>query len=121
MTYTIDIVEDGNYVSLEYSADVTINTLQTSREEVILALTSNNWNRILVDATRADPRQSVMEDFQFTSEHKSRLPAGVRIALLVRPDQMSEFRFTENVAQNRGVNLMVFEDEVQAINWLRES
>ena len=41
-------------------------------------------------------------------------------ALVVREDQMFPDNFVENVAVNRGVNLKLFTNVEEAIDWLKE-
>lgn len=121
MAYTVELVKDAKYVSVVLTGKVTRNDVENARDEANLALTANGWNRLLVDVTRGNRKLSVAEDFEFTSEHQSSFPVGVRMALVVRPDELEYFRFTENVAQNRGVNMKLFRDKIQALNWLFDS
>lgn len=121
MAYAVELVKDAKYVSLLLTGEVTRNDLENSRDQANLALTANGWNRLYVDVTRGNPRLSIAEDFAFTSEHLSRFSLGVRIALVPRPDKLGYFRFIENVAQNRGVNMKLFQDKIQALNWLLDS
>ena len=118
MAYGVELVKDAKYVRVALTGELTRNDLENAREETIRALTANGWNRLLVDVTRGNRKLSVAEDFEFTSEHQSSFPAGVRTALVIRPDELEYFRFTENVAQNRGVNMKLFLDKIQALNWL---
>ena len=43
-----------------------------------------------------------------------------KTALIGREDQMLHSNFVENVAINRGVNLKIFTDADEAIDWLKE-
>ena len=43
-----------------------------------------------------------------------------KTALVGREDQMLSDNFVENVAVNRGVNLKLFTDADEAIDWLKE-
>ena len=121
MAYAVELVKDAKYVSVVLTGEVTRNDVENARDEANLTLTANGWNRLLVDVTRGNRKLSVAEDFEFTSEHQSSFPAGVRMALVVRPDELEYFRFIENVAQNRGVNMKLFLDKIQALNWLLDS
>ena len=120
MAHAIEFVKDTKYVGVALTGEITKNDLEIARNEANLALTANNCNRILVDATRSNPRLSVLELFEFEKEHRLRFPLGVRIALVVPPDRLENLRFAENVAQNRGVNMNLFLDRAQALNWLLE-
>jgi len=120
MAHTIEFVKDDKYVGVTLTGEIAKDDLEIARNEANLALTTNNCNCILVDAIRSNLGLSVTELYQFEIEHRSRLPLGVRIALVVPPDQLEDLQFAENVAQNRGVNMNLFLDRVQALNWLLE-
>lgn len=106
---------------LVYTGEVIENDFNNSRDEVELTLTNSGWNKLLVDATKGLSRASVIEDYKFVSDLRSRLPAGIRIALVLRPDQLGPSQFVEDVAQNRGLNLQLFEERSEALHWLLDS
>ena len=120
MAHTIEFMKDDKYVNVELTGKITKNDLESARNKANLKLTANSCNGILVDATRSDPKLSVLEFFEFEIDHRSRLPQGIRIALAIRPDQLKNLQFAENVAQNRGVNMNLFLDRAQALHWLLE-
>ena len=121
MAYTIDLVKDPKYVSLVLTGKVARAEHESSTEGVNLTLTANNCKRLLVDATRADHKMTMLDNFDFASALRSRHQIGIRIAVLILPDDFKDLQFVETVAQNRGVNLTVFEDKVKALNWLLDS
>ena len=48
-----------------------------------------------------------------------RLPTRiVRVAVVVAPEEIEEYRFYENVATNVGLRLQVFLDEDEAVAWM---
>jgi hypothetical protein len=112
MGYAVKLMKDDKYVILELTDEVTKNDFNNSREDANLKLTTNGWNRLMVDATRGNSGVSLTQDFFFVSELSSRLPEGIRIALVLRPDQLVSSQFVENVAQNRGLNLKLFAKKV---------
>ena len=118
MDHAIEMVKDKKHVRIALSGRLTRNDLENARDDASSALMAGHCDRLLVDATRVTYELSDLEFFQFTSEHRSRLPKGTRIALLISPDELSNFRFVENVAQNRAVNLLLFVDTDKAVNWL---
>ena len=111
-------MKDAKYVSLVLTGKVTRTEHESSTNEANLMLTANNCKRLLVDAAAADHKMSVGENFKFASALRSRHQAGIRIAVLVQPDDLEHLRLVENVAKNRGVNLTVFADKVKAFEWL---
>ena len=95
-----------------------IEEARRARNELRDVLGSNHCNRVLIDETQTDKKLSVIDQHQFTAEYGSELPADVRIAVVVRPEKISEARFIENVAFNRGIRLKVFSNKKEALNWL---
>jgi len=120
MAHAIEFVKDAKYVNVALTGDVTRNDLENARNRTSLTLMVSNCRRILVDATCGNLKLSDLENYEFTSEHGSHFPRGVRIALVVRSDQLENLRFAETVAQNRGVRMVLFLDRIQALNWLLE-
>ena len=121
MSYAVKLVYGAEYVLLEYSGRVTRDIQEAGRTEAIRALSDNGWCRLLADARWIDPAISVTDDFEFTAGHRSTHPPLVRIAVLYHPDQSERFQFIENVAMNRGLNLKIFTDAAEAINWLSDN
>lgn len=120
MEHTIEFEKDAKYVSVVLTGEVTKNELEAARNEANLVLTANGCDRLLVDTTRSKPSLSIVERFEFASEHPSSFPPNIRIALFGRPDELMNHQFTENVARNRGVDMNVFLDGDRALNWLLE-
>ena len=118
MTYTVKQVNDSKYIILELTGEVTMKDHESGRADANLALSATGWSRLLVDATRIDANMSVTDDYKFTSEHPLNHPQVVRIAVLHRHEEYDRFRFIENIARNRGVNLKLFNDRVVALKWL---
>ena len=121
MAYIIEFVEDFGYVHVVFSGDVTLGALEGCRDELKAALSHNGCRRLLVEGDGVNLRQSVAEEYEFTSEHRLNFPAGIRIALLADPETVEYFRFVENVSQNRGVNQKVFLDRDDALEWLLDT
>ena len=85
MAYVIDFVEDAKYVRAVFTGEMPRKDHEVGRAEASLALKAHDRNRLLVDITRASPRISVADHFEFTSEHESLFPTGFRLAVIVRP------------------------------------
>jgi hypothetical protein len=71
----------------------------------------------LVDISGLESRLQEFERFVLGQRIAARLPGGAyRMAVLARPDQIT--RLTENVAVNRGADVMVTSDREEALSWL---
>ena len=120
MTYAVKLVYGAQYVLLEYADRVTRDEQEAGRAEAVRCLTQKGWRKLLADARRIDPIVSLVQDFEFTEDHRSAHPAAVRIAVVHHASQSERFRFIEDVAVNRGMDLKVFTDSTLAINWLAD-
>ena len=120
MAYKIELMEDGNYVRLTLERVLTRKDHEEFRVKALTALTDTGWTKVLIDATRADPKMSVFDDYEYTSDHQSHLPPKLRTAIIYRAEEEKKFKFIENVAFNRGVGIRIFTGENQALAWLHD-
>ena len=81
--------------------------------------------RMLLDCTRVTGEMTVNDRRELgmfladeQSRHLSRLPGGPRIAILAAPPIMDPSRFTQTVANNRGVRMRASESLQELISWL---
>ena len=118
MGYTVEFVEDAKYVQVVLLGEVTKEDHFNSTDDAVHAVSGNSCNRLLVDTTQAELKMSATEDYDFVSQLPSQYPIGMRIAVVVHPDDFNYHKFIENVARNRGLQLTVFRDKVMASNWL---
>ena len=118
MPYQIQYQKDSNCVFLVHMGPLDIEEARLARNELCDVLAAHQCNGILIDETRAVKKLSVIDQHQFTIEYGSELPADVRIAVVVRRETLSDARFIENVAFNRGICLRVFSNKKEALNWL---
>lgn len=118
MPHQIRFQKDSHCVFLEHTGPLDIEEARLARNELRDALAAHQCNRILIDETRAEKKLSVIDQHQFTVEYGSELPVDVWIAVVVRREKMSDARFIENVAFNRGIHLKVFLNSNEALDWL---
>ncbi len=118
MAYTVSYSDDDDYVSVVLADDVSRSEHERSTDEASAALVSRGCKRLLVDTRKSDHRMTVGEEFEFARALSSRHPPGVRIAVLILPEDALQLKFVENVAQNRGVDLWLFTEEDRAYEWL---
>ena len=118
MGYTVEFVKDANYIQVVLQGEVTKEDHYNSTAEAVDAVSASSCSRLLVDTTRAKLKMSATEDYDFVSQLPSQYPVGMRIAVVVHADDFNYHKFIENVARNRGLQLTVFGDSIQALNWL---
>jgi len=118
MSFVVKYLEDQGYVFLKLSGAITKDELEASREDVSQALVDNDYKKLLIDMSEAEPRESLTQDFQFTSELYRHFPAGTRLAIIIPPEETKRMEFVKDVASNRGVRTGLFHDEGSALDWL---
>jgi hypothetical protein len=118
VAYSIEHHADSSYVKLTLQGNASLAEFEEARSGARDQLARLKIGCILVDARQLDNMVTTLELFQFHSSHNQKLPHGVRIAGLVRSDQMEDGLFAENVAQNRGVMMKMFTDDQTALAWL---
>jgi hypothetical protein len=111
-------MKDENYVYVTLTGEATVEDFENARAETQVLLSANDCMKVLVGAKREAPEEPFVDDFDFTSQLGSFFPRRTRIALVVPDDQMEYMQFVKNVAQNRGVNMVLFSDKEQALVWL---
>ena len=118
MEYSIEYHPDNSYVRLTLQGEASLAEFEQARSDARNQLARHQTNCLLVDSRQLTTTITTFELFQFNSSHGTNHPQGVRIAGLVRDDQMEDGLFSENVAQNRGVMMKMFTDSETAVAWL---
>jgi len=77
-------------------------------------------NKLLIDATRAEVKVSLVERFLSAERTLIFAQYGLKVAFVEIPERIDPQRFGELVARNRGVNIRGFLDYQAAVNWLLE-
>ncbi len=94
----------------------TIEEWIASRKQVVELHNEHGAEQLLVDARDQDSAPSTLDIFDFGSDW----PPRIRTAILVGERTKEDVEFLETVAFNRGKQMRVFDNEVDALNWLRE-
>ncbi len=118
MQFDVTYVENADYVCGTLKGEVTDADLASARSEMRSKLLDHDCKRLLVDTVGLSQLQSIISDFEFTTEHQTELPTGTRHAVVVNPKHTEHMQFVENVAQNRSINLKIFTERNEAIDWL---
>ena len=121
MRHRIKLMKDSKYVRLELVGKLTRRDHETARAEAALAITENGWNKLLIDASLAEPEMSFVDDYYFTGNHKSHFSTDLCTAIVHRPNEIEKFQFIEDVGVNRGMSMKLFTDGRKALDWLLDS
>ncbi len=107
-----------NYLCLKLTGDQTYDDMVKARDAVKESLLVNNLKRVLVDTTGLISSMGQVDDYKFASGLQETFNFTTKIAFLILPDFFEKYKFIENVAYNRGINLKVFTDKSEAIKWI---
>ena len=122
MSFSTKKVGEKQYVLLTFEGDVTIMELEESRTAIKnILLESVEFKKILVDMQRASLAVSIIGIHKFVSSHRDELPPGCLIAVIVHPNDWANAFFAETVANNRGVCMKAFRNDLHAYAWLEIS
>ena len=121
MHYTVIPSDDGKYVIVSVTGEV---TTETAREYTVAANErASEWKlrNFLIDLRDAVNTQSTLTNYEYAYEEmpKQNLSTTARVALLVAPEDHSH-DFIELVSRNAGYNVRLFRNADQAVAWLQK-
>ena len=121
MAYTVEVF-DGDIVEVRHDGEVEAIEAEAAGGDAAALMKEKGITRFLANTQDAVMLASHLSLFELSSTHYDVLPKGAKIALLVQASEREKelSRFSETVAQNRGVKQRVFTDRAEAIGWLRE-
>lgn len=106
--------EDLGIIEVRAYGEITIEQLEQTQDTIMRMIREHKVNRILVDAREVEKMPEVGGLYFFAGD----LPPGDRAALLVSKSTPDETAFLESVAQNRGIQLKLFDNRDDALRWL---
>ena len=115
----------AGYLYAALSGEFTIGGGKNVFRGIMQVAAAHAQPRILMDCTRITGRMSVEDRLQFgmyVAEEKerylARFPEGPQVAILAVAPIMDPGRFTQTVANNRGVRLRASESLQELLSWL---
>jgi hypothetical protein len=122
MSYVIETEIKQNYVKLHVSGKQTLENNKELVSRVIEACANNNIRKALVDIRGLVGQPGTFSDYELASiAAKDALGLIQRVALIYRRESHEFTSFFETTIRNRGINLLAFLDENEALKWLLES
>ena len=116
--HRIDLMKESGCVRLLLVGEVTRSDVETARSEAAVALGKFGWNKLLIDTTTSESKISDLDNYEITIDHDSYLPRTLRTAIVHLPSEIETLKFIENVGVNRGMNMRLFTNEREALDWL---
>lgn len=121
MSYELEIVEKSGYVVAVLKGVRTPETLLAAAARTTTFCSERQISHLLIDLKGMTGRLDTLETFDIAGHELPRQKAVRRVlrsVILDHPENVERLRFFETVAINRGLNVKVFSDEDQAVEWL---
>lgn len=113
------------YVHATLSGAFTLQSARDVYRGILQAAAARGEPRILMDCTRISGEMTAQDRLEFgtymATEQQNvlgRLPEGPKVAILAVPPIMDPGRFTQAVANNRGVRMRASESLPELLSWL---
>ncbi len=120
-----DIEPRAGYLYAAVSGEFVLSEAQSAFRAMLQAAARHRQPRMLLDATRVTGEMTVADRLAFGSfiaDEQRRmlpqLPAAPQVAILAVPPIMDPGRFTQAVANNRGVRLRASDSLQELLSWL---
>ena len=115
------IIQKEEYIRFDYTGDFSEAMGKQCIDAMVEACRQDQLPKVLLDCRNMTGEIQLFDSFLVAEYGVKMLGIISKIALIGREDQMQHDNFVENVAVNRGVNLKIFTDADDAVDWLKES
>lgn len=122
MGYTLKIEEKPGYVHFAVHGETDPQTVGNFLRDISVICRERKYSTILIEEDLKGQSISPTNVYEIISSEAKKLPPLLNCIAYVdaNPEHQNELmHFAETVAVNRGVNIKVFFDTQDAINWLR--
>jgi len=117
----LEIVKAEGHLRIIYSGPFSSAAVRDSVGAMLAVCTREKCAKVLFDCRPMTGEMTVLDRFEAGEYGASTIPPSMKIAMLGREDQILPDRFFENVVRARGLDVAVFSDADEAIEWLRET
>jgi hypothetical protein len=119
MEHTIEIQNKGDYLLVDYTGDFTLEGAKECIDRYVEACSEQSCARVLLDTRKMTGRLGIMDRYKMGRYAIKTKVQKIRTALIGTKTYVLPDRFLENVATNLGVDVKVFLDPDEALEWLR--
>jgi len=118
MSIQFQIEETPDYLSVRVTGEGTADEVWRQYDSIAEHCNRANKNKLLVNYTEAYEELSLWDRYFLGERAQIFAYQRIKVAAVLRPDQLDPKRFGEMVAQNRGVNYRAFPNTEDALEWL---
>jgi hypothetical protein len=119
MAPTVTFEDRGTYLHCHYAGRFELKPLLELARDVRAYCAEQGQRRALIDLRDSPGTLSTLERYEHAVGMAKEPRLGVRVALVVRPDQAYADRFWETMTRNRGMATHVSTDPTEALRWLQ--
>ncbi len=120
MAATVKVNRDLNLVEVALTGRMTLADMKATRKRVQAFSQDYQLERILVNASALQDLPGTMPLYEFASSFlEVGFSKGIRLGVVVSGSTGDDFKFIENVAQNRAFMFRQFSTRDEAIQWLK--
>jgi hypothetical protein len=116
--YDVVITDRDGYTLIEFRGPFSAEAGEYCLAQMAESLSSPDPRPVLFDISRAAGGRSLADRLTLIERGASTLASISRVAVLTRPEQVLPDRAGQSAAAERGLNLRVFTDFDQAVEWL---
>jgi len=118
----ISIEKGVSFVHSRVRAPLTEELLSELMSRIADKAEEWGFSRHLVDLREGEKQLAVIDDYDlaYRKAREYGLKPGSIHAIIVRHEDIDEFRFVETVFLNAGYTLKIFTEEDTALDWIRE-
>lgn len=117
MPDTVYFDDEIKIIKVDSVGDVTQEEMLKSLQAILEIAEETGCDKILVNTVNQTSMPSTMHMHQFGTELSNK-SLQMKYAIVVSKDTHPDNYFIETVSKNRGVNMVIFESEKEAIDWL---
>lgn len=114
---SIDFKLRDQFLLAEILEDISIDNVNTLFLETLKEAKNSNIKKILIDIRNVKFLVNTLDRFNIGEFMAEKAKFKFKIAVIAPLEQIKK-RFVETVARNRGLDILAFLEEKEAINWL---
>ena len=118
MSIQFQIEEMPDYLAVRFTGTGAVEDVPQLFELIAEYCIRANKNKLLLDITEVHANIFLADRYFFGEETQIFAHYNLKVAVVCSLEQLDPQRFTEKVAQNRGVNLRIFKNVKDAEGWL---
>jgi hypothetical protein len=121
MRYQVDLHYEKDYLRGTVSGQQTLRDNEKLVSMLVSTCIERSLSKLVVDLTGLVGQPGTFSDYQLANFSVEQvLPFIKKVALITTQDNMKFTTFFETVSRNRGLNVIAFVDEEEALTWISE-